>query len=101
MIEDKTIEEAVRGDEILKCTPCLVRIEARTGGYDWDMGLKFLESKGMFEKKTGLEAFGAKKRVESEPVINENGKDEVEVIEPDEEHAPDCSVYETGECDCK
>lgn len=27
-------------------------------------------------------------------------KDEVEVIEPDEEHAPDCGIYDGGECDC-
>lgn len=26
---------------------------------------------------------------------------EIEVIEPDETHAPDCDVYTTGECSCR
>jgi hypothetical protein len=28
-------------------------------------------------------------------------KDEIEVIEPDEEHAADCSVYSGEDCDCR
>lgn len=28
-------------------------------------------------------------------------KDQIEVIEPDDTHSPDCTVYETGECNCK
>lgn len=28
-------------------------------------------------------------------------KDEIEVIEPEDVHAPDCGVYDGGECTCK
>jgi len=31
-----------------------------------------------------------------------NGKkDQIEVIEPDDTHSPDCTVWEGGECTCK
>lgn len=60
---------------------------------------KWLDSKGLNEPKTGLEAFGAKPKVASivAPIV----KDEIEVIEGDEEHAPWCTFAEDGECICR
>jgi hypothetical protein len=57
------------------------------------------EKEAKIEKPTGLAAFGARDYV---PVIERpKTMDEIEVIEADEEHAPECEVYIGGDCTCK
>jgi hypothetical protein len=69
---------------------------------------QFNEEKGVFNEPEGLNAFvmgiNATERLmkrarENSAKVAE--EDKPEVIEADEEHAPDCMVYETGECNCK
>jgi hypothetical protein len=73
------------------CDECIERM---------DIIGEVLEEKGLFKKPEGLAAFGAKhyKTLLERPPVEE---DKIEVIEEDEQHAPDCAIYEGGECTCQ
>jgi hypothetical protein len=91
-------------DEMPNCDECRAKLE----GYDFDGMSDYIEAKLELAKqgvksvkeidpakRSLIEAVkGVKFSVLDEP-------DQIEVIEDEGGHAPDCAIYEGGECTCK
>jgi hypothetical protein len=57
---------------------------------------------GGFEVPSAMELDAyIRDRIEQNKKKKQEEKDEIEVIEPDEVHAPDCGVYDGLDCNCK
>jgi len=67
---------------------------------------KFLEMKGVkevedpFQRMSRIARENSAKKMKKDEMRQKQEKDEIEVIEPNEEHALDCEIHVGGDCSC-